>query len=349
MGNGVRGLRATPSPKLIALLRQQYDFDLIHEVRDLGGSCNLNLLLTTHSGRYVARVYRPYVRAARLEAIQSAWRVLAQGGIPCAQAVLTSDGAPWIEFDGRLIEVERFVAYDNNMDTGERLEVGLPWLGHIHSLLRTVIVPPEGKQPLFANHIEPSDTLAGTLRGTRRVREWGATPRELRLIAAAEALAHEVTEAERAFVASLPRQLVHGDFWDNNVLFREGQVVLVTDLDFMGERARLDDLALTLYYTHYKFSEDPVSSKAPVSEEHLARLRRLVDAYNDSLDIPLTPVERMALPPAIARQPLFWIGRYLPILDDEEVARRGFAGMERELECALQVLREGNRWQGAFA
>jgi hypothetical protein len=52
---------------------------------------------------------------------------------------------------------------------------------------------------------------------------------------------------------------------------------------------------------------------------------------------------------AIARQPLFWIGGWLALLDDEEVARRGLAGMERELECALQVLRDVDRWQAAFA
>ena len=40
------------------------------------------------------------------------------------------------------------------------------------------------------------------------------------------------------------RQLVHGDFWDDNGLFREGRIVLVTDLDFMGVRPRVDDLAL---------------------------------------------------------------------------------------------------------
>ncbi|HEX5324183.1 MAG TPA: hypothetical protein VFW40_10380 [Capsulimonadaceae bacterium] len=77
-------------------------------------------------------------------------------------------------------------------------------------------------------------------------------------------------------------------------------------------------------------------------------MSRLVDAYNHGLDDPLTPVERVALPPAIARQPLFWIGGWLALLDDEEVARRSLAGMERELECALQVIRDIDRWQAAF-
>lgn len=65
--------------------------------------------------------------------------------------------------------------------------------------------------------------------------------------AMAEELAGLVAQAEGGLVARLPRQLVHGDFWDDNMLFRHGRPVLLCDFDFMGERARVDDLALTLW------------------------------------------------------------------------------------------------------
>jgi len=211
-------------------------------------------------------------------------------------------------------------------------------------------VGPEGRTPLFANHVEPCDSLDWTRRAARRVRAWGPSPGELRLMDAAEELAQRVTEAERPVISSLPRQLAHGDFWDNNVFFREGgtapegwSMVLVTDFDFMGERARIDDLALTLYYTNSTFSEDPVS------DARIGRLRRLVDAYDRGQDHPLTDIERAALPLAMARQPLWWIGRWLALLDDEEEARQGLAGMSGDVEWALQVMREAGRWQAAFA
>jgi Ser/Thr protein kinase RdoA (MazF antagonist) len=342
-GNGLRGSRATPSPGLLEQLRERYGLDGTDEARDLGGSSSLNLLVTAGGRRCVARVYRPYVSAARLEDIQGVRRELAHGGVPCAEVVPTREGEPWTVIDGRLVEVEGFVERDGDMDSWERLEVGLPWLGRIHSLLRAVKVSSEGRTPLFANHIEPSDTLDWTLRGTRRVREWGPSPGEQRLVEAAEELAQRVAEAERNVVSSLPRQLVHGDFWDNNVFFREGRVVLVTDFDFMGERARIDDLALTLYYTNSTFSEDPVS------DDRVSRLRRLVDAYDRGLDEPLTSVERAALPLALARQPLWAVGRWLALLDDEERARRLAAEMSWDVEWALQVMREVGRWQAAFA
>lgn len=341
-GNGLRGLRATPSPRLLEVLRERYGLDGTDEARDLGGSSCLNLLVVAGGDRYVARVYRPYVSASRLDAIQLVRRELAAGGIPCPQGVPTREGEPWTVIDGRLVEVEVFVERDEDMDSWERLELGLPWLGRIHSLLRAVQVSSEGRAPLFANHIEPSDTLDWTRRGTRRVRGWGPSRDELRLVEAAEELAQRVAEAERDVVSSLRRQLVHGDFWDNNVFFRDGRLVLVTDFDFMGERARIDDLALTLYYTNSTFSEDPVS------DDRISRLRRLVDAYDRGLDEPLTSDERAALPLALARQPLWAVGRWLALLDDEERARRLAAEMAWDVEWALQVMRDVGRWQAAF-
>jgi hypothetical protein len=104
-----------------------------------------------------------------------------------------------------------------------------------------------------------------------------------------------------------------------------------------------DDLALTLYYTNSTFAEDPLS------EQRIGRLRRLVDADDRGLNTPLRSVQRAALPLALARQPLWWVGRWLVLLDDEAVARRGFAEMAWDREWALQRIRAADRWQATFA
>jgi hypothetical protein len=66
----------------------------------------------------------------------------------------------------------------------------------------------------------------------------------------------------------------------------------------MAERARIDDLALTLYYADTQFG-------LATSQDRIAALRPLVHAYASGLDTPLTDAERQALPWAIARQPLW--------------------------------------------
>ncbi len=276
-GNGRRGLRATPTAQLFEALRECYGVKG-SQIQDLGGSSSLNLLVSDGSTRYVARVYRPYVTAGRLAAIYHVRQELERGGIPCPQGVLTRDDQAWVSVDGRLLEVERFVDHDAIMDSWSRLEAALPLLGRIHSVLQPVEVSAEGRTPLFANYVVPAQAQEATARGVARIRGWQPTPAEERLARMANELAELVTAGERELAATLPRQLVHGDFWHNNVLFRGDRVALIADFDFMGERTRVDDLALTLYFADSAFGHSEADSC------RLVRLRQLVDAYDRGLD-----------------------------------------------------------------
>jgi Ser/Thr protein kinase RdoA (MazF antagonist) len=257
--------------------------------------------------------------------------------------VSTRDGRPWLVFERRLVEVERYVASDAVMDSCERLETGLPVLGRLHSAVRDLSVSAAGRTPQFANHLDAADVLDRTYEGTRRIRAWHPSRSESRLATAAEALAQAVARAEQPFIALLPRQLVHGDFWDNNVLVRDGHVVCVTDFDFMGVRPRIDDLALTLYFTCMHFFEDPVT------DGQLRRLGRLLDAYDAGAQPPLTRTERAALPLPLARQPLWSIGGWVAALDDETAARRHAAGTAVAVAWARRLLDDVGRWQAAWA
>lgn len=334
-------LRGAASPRLFDALCDRYGIRGNVGAKDLGGSSNLNLLLTDGRHSYVVRVYRPWITAARLADMQLVRQQLHRGGLPCSQPLHTLDGESWILLDDRLVEVEPYVEHDAKMDSWERLEAGLPLLGRIHTLLRPLEVSEDGRNAPAANHIAPQDVLAGTLCGTRRIRQWDASPTEIQLAAASEELARLVDRVEQG-VEGLPRQLVHGDYWDNNVLFSDGRVVHVADLDFMGERARVDDLALTLYYTNSTFSDDSVS------DDRVRRLRTLVDAYDGGLDEPLTSSERAALPLALARTPLCFIAMIASV-DSEVGARRLAAEMTRDISWALAIVRDLGRWQSAFA
>jgi Ser/Thr protein kinase RdoA (MazF antagonist) len=342
-GAGRRGLRATLSPELLEVVRDRYGLDRVNGAVDLGGSSNLNVLIQDGKLRYVVRVYRPYVTEARLRDLQRVRRELAAGGVPSPGVLSTWDGQPWITLDSHLVEVEYYVGHDANMNSWKRLAMALPMLGRIHTILQDVEIGLDGKRPLFANHIEPQDVLDKTFAGTQRIRGWASSPAERYLADAAEELAHRVVAAERDLVSTLPRQLIHGDFWDNNVFFRDGRLVLVTDFDFMGERARIDDVALTLYFTSLKYAE------TAASDAHLWRLRRLVDAYDSGLANPLSSAERAALPLALARQPLWSIGGWVALLDDEPSARHHAAGTVWAVDWALGVTGELDRWQTTFA
>jgi homoserine kinase type II len=326
---------------LFRALRDRYGIRDSGGGRDLGGSSNLNLLLADTGRRYVVRVHRPWVTPARLTDMQLVREHLAGSGVPCALTLPTCDGESWITVEGRLVEVEPYVAHDEKMDSWERLGTGLPLLGRIHALLAQFQVGEDGRRAPAANNIEPWDVLPGTLRGTGRIRPWDASPAELRLATESEELARLVDRAERG-IGKLPRQLVHGDYWDNNVLFSGGRVALVADFDFMGVRLRIDDLALSLYYTNSTFSDDPVS------DDRIRRLRSLVDAYDRGLDEPLTDTERTALPLALARAPLCFIAMIASV-DSVADARQLAAEMAGDVAWALAIAGDLGRWQSGFS
>jgi Ser/Thr protein kinase RdoA (MazF antagonist) len=340
---GLRGLRARPGPGLFQALQDHWGLGWFAEAADLGGSSNLNLRVGGGDRSYVVRVHRLHVTRERLGAIHQARRALLAGGVPCAPVVPTRQGEPWISLQGRLVEVEVYAEHDAVMDSWERLEVAMALLAQTHRLLRRVQVGEQGRRPRFANHIEPADVLAWTRRGTERIRSWDPTPDEARLAAAAEELAGLVAEAEAGLVTRLPRQLVHGDFWDNNVLFRHGRPVLLADFDFMGERARIDDLALTLWWASLDLGTGAGAG------EDLSHLRRLVASYDAGLDVGLSAAERAALPLAMARQPLWAIGGWVARLDDEAAARRHAASVGSEVQASLRMLADLDRWRDAFA
>jgi Ser/Thr protein kinase RdoA (MazF antagonist) len=340
-GSGRRGLRATGSKALIDAVCSAYRIENGVHATDLGGSSNLNLLVGSDEPS-VIRVYRPHVTTDRLAAIQLVRDELTKAGVPSGGLLSTIDGNRWMSFEGRLVEVERYVTHDANMDSWERLSAGLPVLARLHDIFRGLKTLPEQRDPMYANYVAATDALDATREGVRRMRSWDSSRVEMSPAANAEGLAEAVWLHESSFVDELPSQLVHGDFWDNNVFFRDETFVFVTDFDYMGLRPRIDDLALTLFFSCMAFFE------LPVSDGQLRQLRALLDAYDASATVPLTSLEREALPFAIARQPLWSIGGWVVWLDDETAARNHAESTRDEVEWALALVNESTRWQRAF-
>jgi homoserine kinase type II len=242
-----------------------------------------------------------------------------------------------------VLEVERHISGEP-MNTQTRLVHGLGVLAQIHNTLQELEADAALCEAPYANYVAPKNALRRTWEAAERVRRDGGSQAELSLVELAQKLALELRYAEPDTAARLPIQLVHGDFWDNNVLFRETQLVAVLDFDFMGERARIEDIALILCYV---FTSPDFRQKCrPL--ERIGRLRELVDAYDASLRDPLSSKEREALPLALARNVLppfcnLWHIR------DAVVRRKYILQIASELEWALELLAEITTWQHGFA
>jgi Ser/Thr protein kinase RdoA (MazF antagonist) len=337
------GERAVITPELLRVLQERYGLCWSGEVGDLGGSVNLNTHLPADNGGFVARLYAPWTSSARLSSIQLVRSCLAQSGLPIPQTIATRDGAAFISFDGRVLEVEHYVS-GQSMDTWNRLLQGMGILGQLHQTLQGVDAGVAGREAPYANYVAADRALECTRTAAARIGTEGGSRAELRLAQLAKKLAVELQGAELEQAVFLPQQLVHGDFWDNNVLFRDMEIVAVLDFDFMGERARIDDVALILCYmfTTVSFRQQ---YRPP---NRIGKLRELVDAYDAGLRNHLSARERAALPLALVRNVLppfcnLWHVR------DEAVYRKYVSQITLEVEWSLELLAEVERWQRGFA
>jgi homoserine kinase type II len=355
-------VRARLTPELEAEFRRGFGLEWQGEPVDLGGFHHLNVLLPHADGGYVARVYAAWASIERVEAIQRARRYLLDAGLPFARSVSALDGTQLLTFGGHVIEVERYVPGED-MCTWRRMHVGMPMFARVHNVLRRTVAGDAARHAPHPNHVEARKARTWALRGVDAIRRHHSGPEELRCAELAEVLANEIEGPDVALNDGLPRQLVHGDFWDNNVLFQGDEIAIILDLDFMGERPRVDDLGLTLYYVGSTIVWEPSyfpDARQPepfVPADHLGAFRQFVDEYDVALDEPLSAQERSALPLAMARLPLCFVGMVslieaghgsqpsVPVSWGTEQARR----LIPDLEWARDVVRELPRWQAAFA
>jgi Ser/Thr protein kinase RdoA (MazF antagonist) len=337
-GGGSRGLRPELTPAIVDAVRQAWGFDLGGPAV-LGGSTGLNLRAASDGMQVVVRVHRPHVTASRVEALQLAREAAAAGGVPTAPTILGRDGERNVIVESCVIEVEAFIESDAKMDSLRRIRHAMRMLGRLHDALETAELPEAADDVQFANYVAAAEVATKTADGVRRIRTLDAA---LHPIAdTAEALAVALIRTQHS-VGPLPSQWCHGDFWDNNVLFRNDEIALVADFGFMNQRLRVDDVALTLYFTLRKL--DAANDKDPS-----ATLAALAHAYDSGTRRPLSDAERAALPLALARQPLWSIAVWAAQLDDPEEVAAHLQGHDAALRRAQNIVDRIDHWREAFA
>ncbi|SDT18600.1 phosphotransferase enzyme family protein [Microlunatus soli] len=330
--------RCLPTAELAVEIGHRYGLGRPDRWRDLGGSFTTNVLLEFGETARVARIHRDWTTPERLAALQGARRAIAAAGIPTVTPLPDPTGDTMITVDnGRLVELEPFVTWNRRMNTPDLLRVGFGALARVHDSLRTADLPAAADTVAYANHLSSADAAALTRAGAERMRSWqdpmlGDYPDAVvRHVDTVTALESELADVQR-------RQLVHGDFWDNNVLFADDQLAAVIDVDFMAERWRIDDLALTIWF----FLLEPGRGLPDAGDRRM--VRELLDRYDAATTEPLSRAERLALPLAVARQPAWSAGRWIRDLDDDGARKHAVAAVG-ELPVAQAVLQDLELWR----
>jgi Ser/Thr protein kinase RdoA (MazF antagonist) len=329
--------RVAGSDDLVAEIAVLFDLDEIHTWEDLGGSRTTNLRLVCDGRQIVARVHRSSTSVERLAAEQAVRTLLARAGVPTVIPLADGEGRTWKALgNGDLVEAEAFVWSTSRMNSAARLLRGFCELARIHDALRHAKLPPAARHVSQANYISAGDATAATRQGVERIQNW-RNPQLTRFANEALHLIERVTAAERRLRQAQVIQVVHGDFWDNNVLFDKDLIAAVLDFGFMNERPRIDDLALPFWFYLLQHGQ----SHPTTADQKL--LRSLVDAYDEATTLPLTAAELEALPLAIARQPAWSFGGWVLSLREPEAIRHAHTAAA-ELPIAQAVIQNLRQW-----
>jgi len=321
--------------ELLSTISREYDLRFDFELaEDLGGSYSRNILLDTTKGKFVARLYQSYVMISRLSDVQKVRAYLNESGISTTKVISTVAGKSFTSINSMLIEVEEFIEGDEYMNTWEKVTSGVKVLAKLHDLLKDFKVSQIGRNPLVANHVEVEYVLPWTQRGVDFVLSDKPTKKEECFCNNAFKLAHLITETQTKLYTKLPRQLTHGDYWDNNVFMDGLKVCNVIDFDFLGERARIDDIAYTIKSL----------IRGAYSREVLARVKNVLESYDNKLGIPLTKDEKLALPLSMARIALSFVG-IIASLDTREQVSKEVKSRESAVAWALQLMEDIDYWQ----
>jgi homoserine kinase type II len=231
---------------------------------------NSNFLLETPAGRFILTVYERRVRADDLPFFLSLMRHLAGVGFPSAEPIADKAGATLKTLRGRPAAIVAFLP---------GLAVRRPTVGHCR----------EAGGGLAWLHLAAAD-FGGTRENDLGQWAWAALFAPHR--AAAEALkpglaaviAEDLAQIAAAWPSDLPRGIVHGDFFPDNVFFREGVFAGAIDFYF----AAVDDLAYDLGVALNAWCFEPDGSF------NVTAARALIEGYERRR--PLSDAERAALP-----------------------------------------------------
>jgi len=254
---------------------------------DLGGVMSLNVKLDRCG--VVPRVHQPFVSRQRLLAVQRVRCRLAALGL-VVPVPLRWRNASVLRCGPRWAELERYITHKRTEPTLDSYYWLFGAIGILHHALAALdaTVP----RPLVATYAPP-----GSLRRWLTVTQ-AAVLDDWEAANIARLLHDLISRLSRQWLpaSQLPQQLVHGDVRLSNVCQApEGKTVYL-DFGFLAYRPRIHDLAFMLLALG--------GHQAP---EHFAwqTIPKLIEAYEDTANSPLTTTEKKALAPYTAAVPLY--------------------------------------------
>lgn len=268
----------------------------------LGGAYNANWRIITSAADVVVRVRSPWVMEARLQDVHALLSRLNGENCRTPNPRLAKSGSTYGQFNGRFVEVYDYMPeHGNRRWTTDRWHAAFAHLGRLHMLLNAVTAP-QFTPPHVCNYADATEMQQALAQTRAIVKTSLATHNRREALAILDECGRILAGVADVFDAKLPRQLVHGDYHLDNLLFDEADTVIYTlDFDFVAWRPRLYEIAYALRHSLPQLTDNP---SCTLDSE---RIRTWLFAYDQHSPHPLTNEERQRLPIALAHVLIFFV------------------------------------------
>ncbi|TFG69873.1 MAG: hypothetical protein E4H27_06680 [Anaerolineales bacterium] len=229
---------------LPAVLRHYPVGEILDFQRIERGYVNQTWLVKTSTGRYVLkrRQANP-INIERVEAQQALLEYLHHRGFPAPEIVRTRDSVPFLNWDNTVYELYEYIPGDIcDSSKVSHIKAAARTLGQYHTLVNGF------KHPLFQAQTCYSPTILKHIL-ERLKRTLDKEPDELQLRIWERLQSHcQDLLVQIDQLVTFPHLVIHGDYWDENIIIQGNEVVGVVDYDHAHRCARIQEITEALIY-----------------------------------------------------------------------------------------------------
>jgi Ser/Thr protein kinase RdoA (MazF antagonist) len=283
----------------LAIVLSRYELGAIEKISDYkkGSRRAAKMLVGTTRGRYLLkRRALGHDVKSQVEFAHQVQKQLEKHGFPVAGLVSTIDENTFVEHEGRIYELFRFI-------NGNRFDKSNPAaaesgriLAHFHDILRDFSYEPEIKK----NSYHQGEVFFTVISELNEVLARHETKEQLDGMVDTIAYLREQFEqayntVENIGFSSLPTNIVHGDWHPGNTLYKDGEIIAVIDFDSLRINPRITDIANgALQFSMRMGSAEEVDSWPDSFRGHT--IQSMVQAYDQFTTLPILASERSIFP-----------------------------------------------------
>lgn len=283
----------------LVIVLSQYDIGKIERLSDYkkGSRRAAKMLITASKGSFLLK-RRAIIKDVKQQVAvaHSVQRHLSEHRFPVAGLVDSLDGKSFVEHEGRIYELFRYIKGERFDKTNPAAAEAGRVLAHFHDLLRDFPEDQALKRTSFhqgKSLLKVIDELQDVLKSKEPQENLAGIEETVEYLNNQYAIASKMVDD--ADFQSMPTCIVHADWHPGNMLYKDGEIIAVIDFDSLRVNPRITDIANGALQFSMRMG-DPGEIDLWKEGFRGQTIRAMIQAYEQFTQLPLMASERSIVP-----------------------------------------------------